>query len=67
MCYPDKKSLTDIAKMICTIIPGKPDDILIENNKMGLSYCGDGTLLQNTFNFQYDGVFGGIKKTYEKI
>jgi len=63
--YVQKYTLLDIAHIINQITESK-SAIIIEQDDIGLSYTGDGTLLQQ-LGLQLTGLKNGIQQTYEKL
>lgn len=63
-CYQEKYKLSDIAKIINNLSDYNVD-VIVEDNNLGLSYCGEYNL--HLFDIQLDGLHLGIAKTYKEL
>ena len=60
MVYNEKLFLSDLARML-NDLAGYKVEILVKDNKPGLDYCGDGSLL-NSLNLGLKGLEFGVCK-----
>jgi GDP-L-fucose synthase len=67
ICYENKTTLYDIANFINSLTFNNNVDIICEDRSFGYNYCGNGSLLKNIIDIEYDGLYNGIREVYKNL